>query len=83
MKTDTYTKTMLTLIALMLSINVFQNLFSVQNATANGVYDCDQCDLLDDIDKRTKDIESDLYEIKRKASDIESKTFGNYCGNCP
>ena len=79
MKTDTYTKAILTIIAIALTLNVFQNFSPIQTAKAEVTDDlpsCDICDEIDDVNRKLRNVESTL-------SDIEGNSFGNYCGNCP
>lgn len=79
MKTDNYTKTILTVIAIMLTVNVFQSGFPIQSAKADVTDSLPSCDICDEID----DVNSKLNNIEGYVSNIESNTFGSYCGNCP
>jgi hypothetical protein len=93
MKTDNYTKAILTIIAVLLAINVLIQPSLYPNAQAEEpalVYDCDTCDELDDIDrqldgieKKVKSMEWSLSSIESDASSANSNAFGNMCGSCP
>lgn len=75
MKTDFYTKAVLTVIAIMLTIIVVKD-FTIQQATAGEYYDCDVCDQI-------TTIENNVDYILSKVDEIESNTFGSMCGPCP
>jgi hypothetical protein len=73
MKTDLYTKTILTIIAVALIALFVQNTEVVGTAQAQSAFEC-------------ADVETICEKIDNVASrleDIESNTFGYYCGGCP
>lgn len=86
MKSDNYTKFILTVIAFMLTVNVAQNLFTIPTAIAHdkfSMYDCDVCDVLDDIERNQRSMKSTLSDIEDYSSSASNNAFGNYCSNCP
>lgn len=73
MKTDRYTRVILTCIAFLLAALFLQNSGMIKPASAQTAYECND---LETLCEKLDNLESHLEEV-------ESNTYGYYCGNCP